>query len=59
MDVGGGLREILGNPAIDRRDRRREADALRRQRQRHALRHVAEDARHVDAEEAAPLNLAR
>jgi hypothetical protein len=59
VDIGARVGEILGDAAIDRRDRRGELDALRPHRQRDALRHVAEDARHVDTRKPAPLHLER
>ncbi len=59
VDIGGAVREILDRAGIDRRDRGGERDALGCQRQRRALRHVAEDARHVEPGKAAPLGLAR
>ena len=51
--------EILDRAGIDRRDRGGERDALGGERQRRALRHVAEDARHVEPGKAAPLGLLR
>ena len=53
------LREFLDGLGIDRRDRGREGDALGRQRQRGALRHLGVRTRHLDHGEAAALDLAR
>jgi len=58
VNVGGTRREFFGRLGIDRGDRGAEPDPLGRQRQARALRHVAVAARHVDAGEAAPLDVA-
>ena len=58
VDIGGAVGKILDRAGIDRRDRGTEDDPVRAQSQRRALRHVAEDARHIEAAEAASLRLA-
>ena len=59
VQIGGAMRKILGGAGVDRRDRGAERDMLRGERQRRALRHIAEPARDVDAGETAALDLAR
>src|SRR5438309_659642 len=59
MQVGRRLGEFLGGLGIDRRDRGGEGNALGRERQAEALRHVAVLARNGNAGKAAPLDLAR
>ena len=59
VDIGRAVREFLARLGIDRRDRGGERDLLGGERQRRALRHVAEDARHIEPGKAAPLGFAR
>src|SRR5271169_2490211 len=58
VQVGRHLRKLVDCLRIDRRDRGGEGNALGRERQAEALRHVAVLARNRDAGEAAPLDLA-
>ena len=55
---GRALREVADRARVDRRNRGAEHDALGDMRQRLAQRHVAEDARRIDAGKAPPLDLA-
>jgi hypothetical protein len=59
VQISGAMRKIFGGAGVDRCDRGAEKDVLGSERQRRALRHVAEPARDVDAGETAPLDLAR
>jgi len=58
VDIGRTGRKFLRRLSVDRRDCRAEPDPLGGQRQTRALRHVAVAARHIDAGETAPLDLA-
>src|SRR5689334_1634129 len=57
MNIRGAVGKILDRAGVDRRDRGGEFDALGGQRQRGALRHIAEDARHIETRKAATLGL--
>jgi hypothetical protein len=59
MQIGSILRELVGRLRINRCYGGGKWNALGRQCQADALRHVAEGTRHRDPGKAAPLNLAR
>src|SRR5580704_15118986 len=59
VQVGGVLRELVDRLGVDRRYGSGERNALGRQCEADALRHVAEGTRYRDPGKAAPINLAR